>query len=267
MSEIVTRKYLGLKFSIFKDEDLFREIGSTIRSNRKKIIFGYSLSILPKFREYPEMYTYSDQFDIFLSDGRGIYNLFRKLGFELDSNISIPRFVLELLKYADKNQHSVLLLGATKEQNKLAVDNIQKQYPGIPSCTGIDGYFSKDDHDDIIAKINEQKPDILLIGISSPIKETIAINWKDKLDTNIIVPCGGVIDVLAGYKKITPNWIKSLGLAWFYRFIQEPVRLFKPVFMNVVNIMMFLVPVVVYNVKIRKNREFSIPHFYNKELD
>ncbi len=267
MSEIVTKKYLGLKFSLFKLDQLFDEIESTIKRKSKKIIFGYSLSILPKFKNFPEMYKYSNQFDIFLSDGRGIYLLFKILGFNLKSDLSVPRFVFQLLNLADNKGYSVLLLGATKETNKKAVDQIKKNYPGIHRCVGLDGYFAESDENKIIDQINSIKPDILLIGISSPKKERIACLWKEKLDTSIIVPCGGVLDILAGDKTVTPLAIKKIGLAWLYRFIQEPVRLFKPVLINILNILFVLIPVIFYKNKIQKDKTFTIPGFYNPELN
>jgi N-acetylglucosaminyldiphosphoundecaprenol N-acetyl-beta-D-mannosaminyltransferase len=262
MSKIVTHKYLGLNFSIFRDKDLFEEIDSKIKKNEKTIIFGYSLSILPKFKTLPEMFKYSNRFDIFLTDGRGIYLLLKLLGYNLGSDLSIPRFVFSLLTFANEKNYSVLLLGATKKLNSNAVGYIKAKYPGIPKCDGIDGYFNENDESKIIEQINLIKPDILLIGISSPKKERIADKWKDKLDTSIIVPCGGVLDVLAGDKKVTPKPIKKIGLAWLYRFLQEPVRLFKPVLLNVLNIIFILIPIILYKTKIQKDKNFSIPEFY-----
>lgn len=39
-----------------------------------------------------------------------------------------------------------------------------------------------------------------------------------------------MVDVIAGKTKITPKFIKKLGLAWLYRVMQEPRRLLIPVF-------------------------------------
>jgi len=38
---------------------------------------------------------------------------------------------------------------------------------------------------------------------------------------------GGSIDVWAGETKRAPAWMQRGGLEWFYRFIQEPGRLWK----------------------------------------
>ncbi|XAM36720.1 N-acetylglucosaminyldiphosphoundecaprenol N-acetyl-beta-D-mannosaminyltransferase [Terrisporobacter petrolearius] len=38
---------------------------------------------------------------------------------------------------------------------------------------------------------------------------------------------GGSFDVIAGKTKRAPRWMQKCGLEWFYRFIQEPKRMFK----------------------------------------
>jgi N-acetylglucosaminyldiphosphoundecaprenol N-acetyl-beta-D-mannosaminyltransferase len=42
-----------------------------------------------------------------------------------------------------------------------------------------------------------------------------------------MVGIGAAVDFLAGSKKRAPIWMQHIGLEWFYRFIQEPRRLFK----------------------------------------
>jgi N-acetylglucosaminyldiphosphoundecaprenol N-acetyl-beta-D-mannosaminyltransferase len=41
---------------------------------------------------------------------------------------------------------------------------------------------------------------------------------------------GGSFDVIAGEVKRAPRWIQDAGLEWFYRFAQEPTRLFHRYF-------------------------------------
>jgi N-acetylglucosaminyldiphosphoundecaprenol N-acetyl-beta-D-mannosaminyltransferase len=38
---------------------------------------------------------------------------------------------------------------------------------------------------------------------------------------------GGSFDVIAGYTKRAPLWMQNSGLEFFYRFLQEPRRLWK----------------------------------------
>ena len=42
-----------------------------------------------------------------------------------------------------------------------------------------------------------------------------------------MIGIGGALPVLIGEQKRAPQWMQNLSLEWFYRFVQEPKRLFK----------------------------------------
>ena len=49
---------------------------------------------------------------------------------------------------------------------------------------------------------------------------------RKRLNVPIIVPCGDMIDGLAGKLSITPR-LKNVGLALLFGLVQEPRRLYK----------------------------------------
>lgn len=58
-------------------------------------------------------------------------------------------------------------------------------------------------------------------------------------DVCIKVPqicAGATVDFLAGNVKRAPRWMSEHGLEWFYRFLQEPKRMFKRYFINDIKI-------------------------------
>jgi N-acetylglucosaminyldiphosphoundecaprenol N-acetyl-beta-D-mannosaminyltransferase len=38
---------------------------------------------------------------------------------------------------------------------------------------------------------------------------------------------GGTFDIIAGITKRAPKWMQKIGMEWFYRFLQEPRRMWK----------------------------------------
>ena len=38
---------------------------------------------------------------------------------------------------------------------------------------------------------------------------------------------GGSFDVVSGLVKRAPLWMQNIGMEWFYRFVQEPKRMWK----------------------------------------
>lgn len=42
-----------------------------------------------------------------------------------------------------------------------------------------------------------------------------------------LVGVGAVFDFLSGEKPMAPEWIRAIGMEWFFRLISEPQRLWK----------------------------------------
>ena len=219
--------FFGLDVSIFELHEFDQYVKYLLDSNRKEVFYGHSLWSAPMIKKYPEIFTYGNKADFLVTDGRPFFLLCKMFGLNVKSDLSIPQMVIRVIKIASERKKKVYLLGATKEINSNAILNLKEQYPGLEDCEGHHGYFKDNDLVEIITEINTFKPEIILIGISSPIKEKLSYLLKNESVSKLIIPCGGMIDVLAGKTKITPPIIKKLGLASFYRLIQEPKRLFS----------------------------------------
>ena len=64
--------------------------------------------------------------------------------------------------------------------------------------------------------------------MSSPKKEVFLNKFKLQLkDVNFIMGVGGSFDVISGDIKRAPVFMQKIGLEWFYRFLQEPRRMWK----------------------------------------
>lgn len=259
--------FFGLKLSIFDPHELTDYFLKVIRNNKKVICYGYSFGTLPYFKPYPEIAVYGNRFDVSVADGRGLFLFARLLGKPIKSDMSIPSMVDSLLELADKNNFSVMLLGARDDINLKATENLKNKFPGAAIIRGIHGYFKEFEEDIIVSKINKYSPDILLIGISSPKKERFAFLHSEELNCRIVVPCGGVIDILAGHKKRTPKFVKRAGLAWLYRFVQEPKRLFRDSIINSLSVLFRLIPTLLFKVYVLREKDFSIPKFYNSTCE
>jgi len=196
-------------------------------------------------------------FDILLPEGKGIFLLANFFGANLLEHISLPDAVEQLLIHANIRGYSVFLLGATKEINAKARENIHRQYPGILAVQGTDGYFDERDEPTVFERIKKADPDIILVGISSPKKERIASRLQAYIQKGVIIPCGGVIDILGGKVRREPALIRRFGLTWLYRFAQEPRRLFRPLLVNGLYFITVLLPLVIWKRLIARDTTFT----------
>jgi N-acetylglucosaminyldiphosphoundecaprenol N-acetyl-beta-D-mannosaminyltransferase len=89
------------------------------------------------------------------------------------------------------------------------------------------GYFTVEQLPDIIRDMRSSQARILLVGISSPTKEYWLKENMSKIDIPFCMGVGGSFDVAAGEAKRAPLIMQKMGMEWFYRFIQEPGRLWE----------------------------------------
>ena len=57
------------------------------------------------------------------------------------------------------------------------------------------------------------------------------------IDAKVSICAGATVDFLAGNVNRAPKWMSEHGLEWFYRFLQEPKRMFKRYFIDDVKIL------------------------------
>jgi N-acetylglucosaminyldiphosphoundecaprenol N-acetyl-beta-D-mannosaminyltransferase len=267
-TEVKQYNFLGLKVSIFNKSSLISFLKKTIENKGKIICFGYSLGYIPLFKNYPFLYSYCNSYDLMVTDGRYFYFFAKLLGAPIQFDISVPFLSKLVMKLADENNYSIMIIGSTKEHNKKATENAKILYSGAIIYDGYDGgTFSEQDQKITIERINKFKPDILLIGVSSPKKEEFVSKWRDRIDAKIIIPFGGAIDGLSGKVKLSAPFLKKLGLASFVRVFQEPKRLLKSRIILFYEIVFKIIPVTIWQVKIKGNYRFFLPSLYGiKEL-
>lgn len=250
--------FFGLKISVFSEEEFTLSIEQGMVNNSPaKIYYGYSLAVLSYLRKYPSYHKTSQKFDVMVTDGRLFYLLARLFGFKLEFDISIPRLTLMAIEVAEKYRLKVMLVGASKESNNQAIANLKINYPNIAELIGIDGFYDRAQEVEIIAKIIDFRPNLLLIGLPTPEKQQLAEKIRPLLNSCIIIPCGGMIDVLAGNEKLTPYWLKKIGLASVYRHIQHPKRI--PELIMVLYLTLKIVFVILYLKLIRRSKNIDIP--------
>jgi N-acetylglucosaminyldiphosphoundecaprenol N-acetyl-beta-D-mannosaminyltransferase len=253
----------GLKLSVFSLKELADEIVQTVENGRPKIFYGYALGFLPFIKKYPELIKITNSFDVMVTDGRFLYLFARFLDAPLKFDISIPFLTNLVFEIANSRGYSVMLLGSTKESNDKATKRLRIQYPNMIIYDGFSGgSFTEIEYDQIIEQVNKNKPDIICIGVSTPKKERFAFYAKGKVDTKIIIPFGGMIDGLAGTVKLTPHILKKLGFATIFRLFQEPRRLGVITLETVYESFIKVIPRLLFEVKLKRNKEFSLKDIY-----
>lgn len=140
-----------------------------------------------------------------------------------------PTLTLEVLKQADKHNLKVFLFGSTADTLAKFKLHIEETYQGLEVCGVHEDRFreatEQEDEEDT-KKINESGAHIVLVGRGCPRQEHWVADHVGKIDASMMA-VGAAFDYHAGKLVRAPQWMQKYGLEWFYRFLQEPRRLWK----------------------------------------
>ena len=133
------------------------------------------------------------------------------------------------------------ILGGKDGVAEQAKQKLEEKHPGIKV---VGTYappvgFEKDEAEleKTNAVISQASPDLLIACLGCPKQEKFIYENIEKYDARVSVCAGATVDFLAGNVKRAPKWMSDHGLEWFYRFTQEPKRLFKRYFVDDVKIL------------------------------
>jgi len=166
--------------------------------------------------------------DLINADGQAVVWASKILNKPLKERVAGIDLMENILELANNNKYKIFFLGAKEEIVKAVIEKYTKQFSKDIIAGYRNGYFNKEDETKIATEISKSGANILFVAISSPTKENFLYNNKKLLkNVNFIMGVGGSFDVVSGKVKRAPVWMQNSGLEWFYRFIQEPKRMWK----------------------------------------
>ena len=165
-------------------------------------------------------------------DGMPVVWASRLLGKALKERVAgVDLFEALMCRAAEKGWR-VYLLGAREGVVSKVKHIYEQKYPGMIVAGYRNGYWKQEDESLVVDDIKSAKADLLFVAISSPKKEQFLEKYQGEMKIPFAMGVGGTLDVAAGNIKRAPLWMRKSGLEWFYRFLQEPRRMFKRYFID-----------------------------------
>lgn len=208
-------------------------IESGIREGRHIAQFGVNSATINDVVRSDEFRNILNSVELIHIDGMSVVWALRSFGFHIPERVATPDLADDLLVLADREKLKVFLFGAQEEILIRCRQNIEKKYPGLVIAGCRNGFYSPGEEEEILDLINTARPDIILLGMSSPRKEQFYYKYRHNLNAGYILGVGGYFDIMAGTIKRAPLWMQNAGLEWLFRLIQEPKRLWKRYFIGI----------------------------------
>jgi len=218
---------LGVPFDALTMDEVLQRVDKAIASRVPLRIGVINVAKLVHMRRDPALRADVLSCDLVLADGLPVVWAGRLLGRRLPERVAGIDLMLGMLQRGHDNGYRVYCLGAAEDVLATAVERITADHPRIQLAGHRHGYFTQQEEPAIAAAIADARPDILLVGMSSPRKEHFLARWGEQLGAPVCHGVGGSFDVLAGKVRRAPVAWQRLGLEWLYRVKQEPRRLWK----------------------------------------
>jgi len=224
------RNVLGIPFSNVSRLEAMFKIEASIASNKKLLVTVLDAAMVMNMRNNRASDIAIRDSEMILADGYYVVLASRILGEALPEQITGFDLAMDIMKMASDKGFRIFFLGAEEDIIQRVKGRVVNLF-GEQAVAGVrNGYFKSDEEERVVNEINASGADILLVGISSPIRELFLSRYKDKLDVNVLMGVGGVFDILGGKTQRAPLLVQRMRIEWLYRFLLEPKRMWRRVF-------------------------------------
>lgn len=191
-----------------------------------KLVFssnGQGVALAGRSPEFAETMASAD---IIHADGMPVVFASKLTEAPLPERIPTTDFFHDAAKVTEPNGLRFFMLGATAEQNAIAVDAVKKMYPSLNIVGSHHGYFSEDEDESVCEMIRESNADVVWIALGKPRQEAWCVRNRERLHgVGWLKTCGGLYAFLAGDVPRAPGWMQKAGLEWLFRMLDDPKRL------------------------------------------
>lgn len=226
-------------------DETLNTIKELIRNGKKSYIIPINVDVVIKIENDPYLKQITDHADMVLVDGKPLVWISRLYHRPIKGKISGSDLIPELCKVASSEGYRIFIIGGKKGIAELAKTKLERQLPTIKIVGTYAPPFGFEQNKYELQKINQlisqKHPDLLVVCFGCPKQEKWIYENYQKYDAKVSICAGATVDFLAGNVKRAPRWMSEHGLEWFYRFLQEPHRMFKRYFWDDIKILKLIV--------------------------
>lgn len=176
----------------------------------------------------PHLHRIICECSMVLPDGAPMLWASRMFSAPISERVTGVDLVPELARLSEQKGYGIYLLGSSEASSLAAANILQERFPGMnlvgrycPPAVPL----REMNNAEILRRIDEAKPQIILIGFGNPKQEIWIHRHKDQFPASVVIGIGGSLDMIAGKLQRAPEWIQKLHLEWIFRMAQEPARL------------------------------------------
>lgn len=223
---------MGCRIDNLSMEETLVRIEEFIRSGQPHQHVVVNVDKLVKASRDPDLRRIVNECALVNADGMPVVWASRLLGKPLKERVAGIDLFEALMRRAGEKGWRAFLLGAREDVVAAVADTYRRRYPELAIAGWRNGYWTDAEEAQVAEQVRASGADVLFVAISSPKKEQFLGRWQAEMRIPFAMGVGGTFDVAIGRVRRAPRWMQRAGLEWFYRFLQEPRRMFRRYFID-----------------------------------
>lgn len=220
---------VSLKTDILSYKDFVGQILKLAKRKTSSYVCVANVHMCIEAYDDPTFATMVNNADLVTPDGMPLCWALKYLYGVNQERVAGMDLLPDLLKESQKTGLKVFFYGGSDDmqaRTKAYVKNHFRELDAVGFYSPPFRALSGEEERDIIDRINESGTQLLFVALGCPKQEKWMASMKGRINC-CMVGIGGALPVLIGDQTRAPQWMQRLALEWFYRFCQEPKRLFK----------------------------------------
>jgi N-acetylglucosaminyldiphosphoundecaprenol N-acetyl-beta-D-mannosaminyltransferase len=219
---------LGVRVSAISMAQALASIDHWIEAREQNYVCVTDVHCVMEIQRDASLRTIYERAGMVTPDGMPLVWLSRRRGHDHVERVYGPDLMLECCARSAELGYRHFFYGAGEGVAALLAERLKRRFPGLIVAGTYSPPFRKlsaEEDEQVVALINETRPDIVWVGLGAPKQERWMAEHAGRLHAPVMIGVGAAFDFHAGTKRQSPRWMQRSGLEWFFRLATEPRRL------------------------------------------
>ncbi len=221
---------LGVGVSAIDMSQAVERIDGWVTANDREYVCVCPVHSIMECRRSPSLNSIFHAAGLVTPDGMPVVWVAHMKGFDHVRRVYGPDLMLAELEHSQSSGHRHFFYGGGPGVAQKLAEAMRGRFPGMAVVGAHEPPFASLDEltsPHAARLINDAKPDIVWIGMSSPKQDIWMGRMRPLLDAPVLIAVGAAFDFLSGTVSQAPRWMQRSGLEWMYRLGTDPGRLWK----------------------------------------
>ncbi|MCP4806586.1 MAG: WecB/TagA/CpsF family glycosyltransferase [Proteobacteria bacterium] len=201
---------------------LLDEVASRIAASTPTTVAYLNVHVMNTAARDEALSDFLRSADLCYADGAGVVLGARILGHELPERMTGADWIWDLAAEAE-GRWRIAWIGGEPGVSEEAARVLRERHPDL-ELLAEHGFH--DDNPALCERVNAWKPDLVLVGMGTPVQERWTSIWRGHLDAPVVWCLGATADFVSGKVDRGPAWLHD-NQEWLARLLTEPGRLWR----------------------------------------